>query len=463
MDNLFNSIIDQLAASIGQDRSLIISLSNLGVIAGGSIAHCLTSQGGIKDIDVFLLNCQDHETRKGYMSSIRTLLPDAAYYGKAGLGVLDVKIGEKLPTIQFIFCKQSSLEEVCENFDLDYVVCGIYKSRVYYPPATVEVHETKFISVYPEMNESLQRLVKAVRKGYNSYYFGYSEPIERQRDPIRDPEFVPSLLFQGQYGQPDLKRLYKDFELVGISYHTLPIYKSKNGWGTIKKSPQYIINGKFVIKHNRGFLLANEVCMRFTIWGVNRKKGAVREVVGINLASDARVFHKVQFFEWSPNDRSGVKVKIGVEKNYAVSCYKTYCGRVCGLITRVLEDGWVPFPVPHDLCTPSLDQRIEMDSIVCEQLDRVPFMKDLTTHKGMDLVESDRLFFERLHCELDLANCNPNPHLYTSIDFCIELMIKSGDDGFFKVLKFVVDHLLEKEPENRRVLMQKIRLLDYKS
>jgi hypothetical protein len=338
----FDSVFDQLAEAIG-DRDLLKNLSDLGVIAGGSVAHCLNGMGSIKDLDVFLPKSEDID----YIEKIREIFANkevtySSYYRQ---GVLNAHLNSSTRPIQFIFSHLSTLKEICENFDLDYVVCGIHKGELYYPRDTKYIHENKFIERYPDPSNLsvVGRLKKSVDKGYQSYWFGHFNG--------REPDFYATNLdsfLHVEFGNDGYlvhaRRRMVDMELIGI-YQKHNLYITTAGQWSTKKNKNGIVVCEFLVKmRNEGTntiekVRLSTICMKMTISHTTNVNPNTKRV-HVDLSDDARYLFDNLYIDQRPLDESS----FGQSKNYEVRCYMTMDRQLNAFVVQELDDGWVPFP-----------------------------------------------------------------------------------------------------------------------
>lgn len=337
----FDHIVNVLGDTIG-DRELILALQNIGVIAGGSVAYCLNGKGGVKDIDVFMLNSDE----VNYIQQIKELFEGKVeqYYcvqnpekGRPS-GVLNVELSSKLPQIQFVFTKLTSLKEVCESFDLDFVVCGIHKGELYYPEKTKEIHETLMIETYTENPQSLGALVrleKAVKKGYHSYWFDSYPGEANFITKIDIDQFEQGTL--EQYRKTG-RRCLTDFKIVGFGIKYRIGLTDNGSWSILTKNKQVDILG-FVLSMKNGdkteYLKLDSICMKLTVC-------AVGKTVVLALSDQARyMFEKVFLGHKCEHE-------LDVQHSYRVSVWM-YEGKLRARLEERLDDNYLPFPMIENI------------------------------------------------------------------------------------------------------------------
>jgi hypothetical protein len=368
----FEQVIDIIASSFIFDaKQLLLDLSNLGVIAGGSVAYCLNGMGSINDVDVFLPLISEPSE---YVEKIKELFweHEATYSAYPNGGVFNVDIEKGNPIIQFIFSDLKTMEEICENFDLDYVVCGIHKGELYYPPNTKYIHEDKHIEVYPDPRNwtVTDRLYKSVAKGYKSYWFGYerSFPIP-STSRIDISTFVPTPFSSEDPYLKTQRRCMRNFEVIGIEAGDYPCFwdEVSGHWTPEPSGSKGFVECNFVVQSEAVILKFAKICMRMTVSHTKRISPTTHEVY-VELANSSR--YVFDFLVIRNRDLGeGTFLKLEVPANYIVSCYKTTEGKVVGVLRSGLEEGWVPLPMDVErIKNPSID-----DLISYEPTEKIPF------------------------------------------------------------------------------------------
>lgn len=164
---------------IGTVTKLLTEVSNVGVIAGGSILYALTNTTELGDIDVFVNtpndfymilnmiykyandNCSD-------CSYSRLVNPD----DKNKLSILNIKLTECSPIIQLIYKHFNDARHLIENFDLDYIQCCINKGVLHITNECITSQKTKTILKYKDPMIKHKRLCKALYKGFSTILLG---------------------------------------------------------------------------------------------------------------------------------------------------------------------------------------------------------------------------------------------------------------------------------------------------
>jgi hypothetical protein len=178
-DNLFDRNEEVL--------ELLSKLSNIGIIAGGSVVYALNSfvpKETVGDIDVFVNNKDDFRICR---ELIYENFPDCElisnYYqfGINSISIIDIIILENYPPIQLILNKFVSHTELLEGFDMDYIQCGIHNNIIHKTKWCIESHEKReILRVSSNIKEG--RLIKATLKNFKSIVF----KIAGQRNRIPD-------------------------------------------------------------------------------------------------------------------------------------------------------------------------------------------------------------------------------------------------------------------------------------
>lgn len=137
---------------------IIDQISDLGLIAGGSILSCFKKDIPIKDIDIFV----DNQESFVKLLDLINYEFEITFIG-VNRSVVEIEIKDN-PKIQIIMVK--NVNNCFKNFDIDYIKCG-YQNRRFV--TTIEFDEclkTNTIKRYkPTIKPS--RITKAINKGFN--------------------------------------------------------------------------------------------------------------------------------------------------------------------------------------------------------------------------------------------------------------------------------------------------------
>jgi hypothetical protein len=170
--------------------NLLSKLSNIGIIAGGSVVYALNSfvpKESVGDIDVFvnkendIMNCIELIYEK--FPNCEKIVYNFETLQNDNYSIVIIKILENCPPIQIILYKFISHIELLEGFDIDYVGCGIHNNKLYITKDCIKSHnERKILKVRTSIK--YERLLKATRKGFKCIIFKrertkyYKNPIE---------------------------------------------------------------------------------------------------------------------------------------------------------------------------------------------------------------------------------------------------------------------------------------------
>lgn len=352
-----DEILNKLASFLKFENpiELLIKLQDVGVIAGGCISDVLSGRERINDVDVFLLDSPNIN----YVSQIKEIFEgkSVTYSAYSSYSVLNVTSQVEGPDIQFIFSKATTMKEIAESFDMDFVVCAIHKFELYLPDKTIEQIETKTVTVYcHEALISTKRTFKAVQKGYSCYFFDWpqgSGGVYGLED-IDINTFVQSPF--SRYVNTH-RRDCEDFELTGIVYpgNSLEKREDDDGWIRRKNGENWFIPGQFVISYKKDgqvkYRLQTRIAMEFTILSIKNHICVIGE-----LGSQIRQFDKVICF-------FGVNhLELDVKKSYVIEVFRTSGGLVNAKIVGYNEENlpWLPFPCFVELTNMTIEQKLEL-------------------------------------------------------------------------------------------------------
>ncbi len=140
---------------------LLVELSKIGVIAGGSIVYVLNDyvpDKSVGDVDIF---CNSEENFIKALDCIREHCgntDDIQYHVFAGLNpyelsVLTITIPNERVKYQLIYKEFDGPEDVINDFDFDYVQCAIHSGKLY---ITKECKESGELAVPTRAIQSLE-------------------------------------------------------------------------------------------------------------------------------------------------------------------------------------------------------------------------------------------------------------------------------------------------------------------
>ena len=152
---------------IYDDLNLFSKLSDVGVIAGGSIVYALCDfvpKSSVGDIDVFVNTLSDFHT------CVNILRPYATEYSSncKSLSVVSIKTSTAIYQIIYKPFSEPYAMNVLESFDYDYVQCGYYKGKVYITSRCINAHNAREILEFCSTRFAFNRLKKAVIKGFKT-------------------------------------------------------------------------------------------------------------------------------------------------------------------------------------------------------------------------------------------------------------------------------------------------------
>jgi hypothetical protein len=210
-------------------RRLIRQLSDIGVIAGGSVVYALNKivpKTTVKDIDVFILDCDTKAQCMAYLkivnSYVRKLDLKVTYsnHGMPKTSVVDMKFENEDVTIQLIFSKMISAENVVNEFDLDYVQSYFHLSKFFSTESAINASKNKSIEKFFTRDIKFERLEKAAAKGYKTPVFGFKSFVPGNMLFVSFEEFVSgenTFTSMGHnYYEPRQKNILVSPELISI-------------------------------------------------------------------------------------------------------------------------------------------------------------------------------------------------------------------------------------------------------
>jgi len=139
-------------------RNLIDRLSDIGIIAGGSIVYAVCDDvDTYGDIDIFV------NKRDAIVQVYKMLRELGSVEVNVHGSVFNMKMGGVV--FQVIYCSHGSVSDVLDNFCLDYVKCAYYKRKLTIDDtAMVALESMTIVEVNPYTK--VRTLLKARRKGF---------------------------------------------------------------------------------------------------------------------------------------------------------------------------------------------------------------------------------------------------------------------------------------------------------
>lgn len=176
-------------------RDMLFELHHDCLIAGGAAVYALNPSQlaeHVGDIDLFVRHFDDHRPIIDTLIAIvRAYFPDAKHHfhvhdwtGK-DFTLLNMELPDERVELQFITSRfdGEDPEAFLRTFDIDYVMCGIFRGQTYITPECAESWENNYIAQVA-INTNGRRLVKTCAKGFAVPYFGNRQNI----DPITQEE-----------------------------------------------------------------------------------------------------------------------------------------------------------------------------------------------------------------------------------------------------------------------------------
>jgi len=153
-------------------RDMLVNISNVGVIAGGSMVYALNNfvpVASVGDIDVFVNNKENYIT---IMNIIRSYFNEVDYYIislKPNI-IMNIVLPEQRVHIQLIWWEFSDPMNIIDNFDFDYVQCAFHQREVIMTHACLVSHMNREVSIITrtcaERYLLSARVRKALAKGF---------------------------------------------------------------------------------------------------------------------------------------------------------------------------------------------------------------------------------------------------------------------------------------------------------
>lgn len=163
----FFRVVDRLSLLL-KPKELLLELSSVGFIAGGSVVYALTDYvpvTSVGDIDVFVPS----ESVFNYCLKLlnkKCAVEDYLVYNKDEISVATVVLRDYV-NVQLIMAQADTMEQVLHSFDLDYVQCGIHCGKLYQTEACKQALAARTVSLIYDTRCNLKRLQKAVKKGFS--------------------------------------------------------------------------------------------------------------------------------------------------------------------------------------------------------------------------------------------------------------------------------------------------------
>lgn len=243
------------------NRTIIHKLSQIGVIAGGSMVYALNEfvdKSSVSDIDVYL------PTKSAFMEAVNVLVEtgeqcsfntmSSVQYGgepnpdedNPDISILNVKINSINAIYQLIYFEFESAFDVIRSFDLDFVQVGWYQGKVFRTKACITSHIAKQVLRgyhVPRKN----RIDKAILKGFSALPIGKEfKAIESykfiQIDDLNELNLIP---FSPRKSIGEF--FFDQLEVVKLEKTTvLPLFRNRLGGNNITFSIDifYLINNK---------------------------------------------------------------------------------------------------------------------------------------------------------------------------------------------------------------------------
>lgn len=148
--------------------NLLDDVSDLGIIAGGSMVYALNDFvpfDSVGDIDIF---CPSIGTFRLILNLIIQTYPDyeLSCPDEKTYSILNVAIPNEKVKFQLIYNKWDDPLDLIRSFDFDYVQCGIFKGELLITEDCKISHETRNISKCANTAFKNFRTIKAINKGF---------------------------------------------------------------------------------------------------------------------------------------------------------------------------------------------------------------------------------------------------------------------------------------------------------
>lgn len=155
------------AIRIYDNDYLFHELTKFGVIAGGSIVYGICDfvpRSSVGDIDIFVNTLGDFHT------CIDILRPYAIEYSSICkfLSVVEIKTATAIYQLIYKPHPEPYVMNLLESFDYDYVQCGYHKGKLYTTDRCKKSHEAREILEFNSTRFTVNRLKKAVIKGFKT-------------------------------------------------------------------------------------------------------------------------------------------------------------------------------------------------------------------------------------------------------------------------------------------------------
>ena len=242
---------------VEQDKilNILIRLNNVGLIAGGSVVYALNTfvnADTISDIDVFVNSAENFwkavNIVKSEYENIEYEIYD--YYHDNRCSVVNLLIpGEKI-NIQIIYKYFDTPHDIINNFDIDYVACGIMNNELHIIPECELSHSRRQVFHIKTLTPHVDRFIKAINKGFTSPVIGKYKPeaeINKCNWPdLCELEICP--MMHNEYISQNIADNWINIENISIINFIITQY-------TVSSS----INGKFNLRCGKFNLLVDMI------------------------------------------------------------------------------------------------------------------------------------------------------------------------------------------------------------
>ena len=165
-------------------KSTITYLSQIGVIAGGSMVYALNEHvdiHNVNDINIYLPTKDAFMQAYAYLMETEQVISINKFKNRAYnsqkfndekyiVSIVNLVLKTR-KYIQLLYFEFETPFDIIKTFDLDYVQCALYKGHIYRTLACIESHRRRQI-LKGYQNLKLDRLEKAQKKGFLTPLFG---------------------------------------------------------------------------------------------------------------------------------------------------------------------------------------------------------------------------------------------------------------------------------------------------
>ncbi len=230
--------------SLDDRLPLVEKLSNIGVIAGGSIVYTLNDfvpSDSVGDIDVYINDKQKFIDLINYIKfkyPVEIEVINFSDYEQSSsfseIGIVNITLPHERVKLQLILIEYDFPMQIIESFDLDYVQCAFFKDSIYTTNQCNQAFHDRKIYIATEYPPSFKRLKKAISKGFSTILIG-EESSHCESNLLTEPLQIDELRYITRRKSVSVK----NYEICNLKVNKFILNK--------KTSENHIITGSFVL------------------------------------------------------------------------------------------------------------------------------------------------------------------------------------------------------------------------